>query len=224
MKKERIKAMAKADAGKKGSKGSKSSSTDQWAASRDTATLDRPDSGRNQRAAMGTGTPFDIAPREVLTPSAVTFERNDTADTDTVVGMPVTRERRDGTVVVETECPEGHAEGKAEVVAGTLGKTATCSECGSLLVATQYVEDGTGAIIEKDKDGRVSLREPKGVREAAKDEGRGAGPAQRFVTREDSLADEKKAAKAESRKAGTRRKSGTRKKAAAPKSEAKAEV
>lgn len=199
-----------------------------YAASRDTATLEKPDSGRNQRVMMGgtTTAPFDIAPREALTPSATTFERNDTDDSDTVVGMAVSRERRDGTVVVDAECPD-HG-GDVEVVAGTLGKTATC-HCGALLVAKEYVEDGTGATIERDKDGTVSLKEPKGVREAAKDEGRGAGPAQRFVTREDSIKERAKESKVEARKAGSRRKNGTRKSTAkkstkASKAEAAAEA
>lgn len=210
--------MAKADAEKK-PKG-KSDSTDRWAASRDTVTMDTPDSGRNQRSTMGSphNAPFDVAFREALTPSAETLTREDVDGDETVVVMPRTRERRDGTVVVDAKCPEGHKEGDGEVVAGTLGKTATCSKCDSLLVAKEYVEAGSGAKVTMGKTGRATVTLSKETRKAAEDDGRGAGPAYMAVQREDSLAED---AKANKRSAGSRRKA-TRKSAKAPAAKAEA--
>lgn len=121
----------------------------QYAATEDTATLEHPDSKRDQRAIIQAAPP-SIAFKEVQTPSAHVLESEDGG---TVRAFAKSTTNENNVEVTEVECPDGHSAGKGEAAHGTVGKTATCSECGKLLVPTHLINDATGEEIQFVKKG-----------------------------------------------------------------------
>lgn len=142
----------------------------------DTATLERPDSSRSQRALLQSG-PADRALRQVNTPSAV-FATD--KDGGAVMAYAVTTQNPTGSEVALAKCPNGHG-GDQAVASGTLGKTATCGNCGSLLVGANLVEARFGGKVTLDKDGKATVAEPTFGGAKASDD-RGASRASQYAT------------------------------------------
>ena len=164
-------AKSKTTKGEDGEKGKR-----QYAVGADTATLEQPDSTRNQKAVLLTA-PADVALKQVNTPSATTFE---TEDGGSVTAYPVTTELPDGTAVVEVE-------GGGHVAAGAFGKTATDKD-GNLLRAKAYVDGRYGGAVTVGKDGKATVAAPKFPKGAETDEDRGHGPARAYAVERDSKA------------------------------------
>jgi len=135
----------------------------EYAATADTATLEHPDSTRDQRAIIQTAPPA-IAFKEVQTPSAHTVTDEDGG---TFKAYAATRENSQGSEVTKVECPSGHGAGKGEATTGTVGKTATCGECGKLLIPTTLINERTGEPVEF-KSGKDGARVAKSTAKAEK--------------------------------------------------------
>jgi len=154
----------------------------------DTATLERPDSTRSQRALMQSA-PADRALSQTQTPSSFTYQTED----GTVTAYAVTKQLLDGTEVTEVMSKSGGERGWA--ASGTVGKTATDSN-GDLMVPVNLLEARFGGKVTVGKDGTAKVAAPEGLAKAGKDESRGHSPAREYVRFEE----DKAAAKAEAKK------------------------
>jgi len=175
----------------------------EYAESADTATLERPDSTRSQRAVLQSA-PADRALSEVQTPSAFSYTDEDGGD---ITAYPVTKEQSDGTSVTEVMSKSGGERGWATT--GTVGKTAT-DRNGDLLVPVNLIEGRFGGKVTVGKDGKAKVAAPEGAAKTAKETDRGASRAREYVQAEESKAAAKKAApkarRAKSAKAGNAQK------------------
>ncbi len=171
----------------------------EYAESADTATLERPDSTRSQRAVLASA-PADRALSEVQTPSAFTYTDEDGGS---ITAYAVTKEQSDGTSVTEVMSKSGGERGWA--TSGTVGKTAT-DRNGDLLVPVNLIEGRFGGKVTVGKDGKAKVAAPEGAAKTAKETDRGASRAREYVQAEVSKAAAKKAApkakKAKPAKAG----------------------
>ena len=171
----------------------------EYAESADTATLERPDSTRSQRAVLQSA-PADRALSEVQTPSAFTYTDEDGGS---IQAYPVTKEQSDGTSVTEVMSKSGGERGWATT--GTVGKTAT-DRNGDLLVPVNLIEGRFGGKVTVGKDGKAKVAAPEGAAKTAKETDRGASRAREYVQAEEQKAAAKKAApkakKAKPAKAG----------------------
>ena len=167
----------------------------------DTATLERPDSTRSQRAMLQTG-PADRALSQTQTPGSFTYPSED----GSVTAYAVTKQLADGTEVTEVQSKSGGERGWA--ASGTVGKTATDSN-GDLLVPVNLVDGRFGGKVTVGKDGTAKVAAPEGLAKAAKDEGRGHSPAREYARAEEDRAAAKKAAP-KARKSATARKASAK--------------
>ena len=194
-------------------KGAKAASGDkQYAESADTATLERPDSTRSQRAVLQSA-PADRALSEVQTPSAFSYTDEDGG---TITAYPVTKELANGSSVTEVMSKSGGERGWATT--GTVGKTAT-DRNGDLLVPANLIEGRFGGkVTVNHAKGTAKVAAPEGAAKTAKETDRGASRAREYVQAEESKAAAKKAApkakKAKPAKAGKAKKTDKQESAA----------